>query len=115
MSIPLLLVNSSIDGFKSGISCKYIAAGKIFPRTFKEPCEFIVATLENFIRRKLAMIVPGSFSHLIYLFITVVPTHCLLDCGVSILRFGGDVPLFLLLFSFIQYITEHGRITSHHI
>ncbi len=29
--------------------------------------------------------------------------------------FGGGMPLFLRLFSFIQYITEHGWITSHSI
>ncbi len=29
--------------------------------------------------------------------------------------FGGDMLLFLCLFSFIQYITEHGWITSHNI
>jgi hypothetical protein len=29
--------------------------------------------------------------------------------------FCGDMPLFLRLFSFIQYITEHGRITSDNI
>ncbi len=48
-----------------------------------------------------------------------------LDCDASVLDtggatfyfiyfFGGDMPLFLRLFSFIQYIT-HGWITSHNI